>query len=453
MKKMKSETTPGTPQKERRGLNRIWVNGILNLLATMKRGGLILILPNGERRQFGQPGAQVTALIRVMDWNFFKRCVLYGDVGFGESYVAAEWETDDVTRVIAWFILNVEQGPGMSGSQIRNGWINILSWKNRIHHRLRPNSLRGSPENIADHYDLGNAFYELFLDQTMTYSSALFQDPGQTLEEAQTAKYNRICNKLKLQASDCVLEIGGGWGGFAIHCAKRHGCRVKTITLSGEQFRFARERVRLAGLDGFVEVVQSDYRKLSGQFDKIVSIEMIEAVGDAYLETFFKKCHELLKPHGLLAMQMIVCPDSRHAHLRKHVDWIQTHIFPGSLLVSIQRVNEALFRTGDLCLHELEDMGLSYGETLRRWRIRFAQNLKEIKKLGFDDSFIRKWNYYLCYCEAAFDTRNITVAQAVCTRPNNPSLSWLHSPPETLPIHGSHLVEEGMCENAIPISL
>ena len=285
-----------------------------------------------------------------------------------------------------------------------------------------PTAPASAARNIREHYDLGNDFYRLFLDPTMTYSSALFERPGQTLEEAQTAKYDRLCQKLKLKPDEHLLEIGSGWGGMSLHAAKKYGCRVTTITISEAQFRYARELFQKEGLAGRIEIKLLDYRLVTGQFDKIVSIEMLEAVGDAYLETYFAKCHELLRPGGLLGLQMITCPDTRYDSLRKNVDWIQKHIFPGSLLLSVHRVNQALRRTGDLHLHDLTEMGLSYAETLRRWRAAFNRQLPQVRALGFDERFIRKWNYYLCYCEAAFARRNISVVQTIYTRPNNPTL-------------------------------
>jgi len=260
------------------------------------------------------------------------------------------------------------------------------------------------------------------LDPTMTYSAALFTSSAQTLEEAQIAKYDRLCRQLRLQPGEHVLEIGSGWGGFSRHAVKNYGVRITTVTISVEQFQYARELFHREGLSDRAEVKLLDYRLLTGRFDKIVSIEMLEAVGDKYLKTYFAKCHELLAPHGLLALQMITCPDTRHAALRKNVDWIQKHIFPGSLLLSIHRVNEALRQTGDLFLYDLQDLGLSYAETLKRWRAHFNQNEAAVRALKFDTRFLRKWNYYLSYCEAAFAMRNISVVQAVYTRPNNPTL-------------------------------
>jgi cyclopropane-fatty-acyl-phospholipid synthase len=399
---------------------------VMQSLERMTLGCLSLELPDGRKKIFGRPDAMISASVRVLNWGFFKRCVLFGDIGFGEAFVDGDWDTDDIAEVISWFILNVESSPAMSGSRGKRFLINLLGRYNRVRHFLRPNSLATSRRNISEHYDLGNDFYKLFLDPTMTYSSALFDECGvatQTMEEAQVAKYDRLCRQLKLKPGEHVLEIGSGWGGFSRHAAKKYGVRITTVTISQEQFIYARDLFQREGVADRVDIKLMDYRRLAGRFDKVVSIEMLEAVGDAYLETYFAKCHELLKPGGLLALQMITCPDSRYDSLRKNVDWIQKHIFPGSLLLSVHRVNEALRRTGDLFLHDLKDLGLSYSETLKRWRIALNQNEAAVRALKFDTRFIRKWNYYLSYCEAAFAMRNISVVQAVYTRPNNPTLT------------------------------
>jgi cyclopropane-fatty-acyl-phospholipid synthase len=302
--------------------------------------------------------------------------------------------------------------------------LNLLKFYNRALHLLRPNSVGTARRNISEHYDLGNDFYRLWLDPTMTYSSAYFTAPAQTLEAAQIAKYDALCRKLRLIPGDHVLEIGSGWGGFACHAVRHYGCRVTTVTISVEQFNYARERFLREGLADRVDIRLEDYRRLTGKFDKIVSVEMMEALGDRYLETYCAKLHALLKPDGLIGLQYITVPDSRHAELKSDVDWIQKHIFPGSLLLSIGRVNHALNRTGDLFLHHLEDLGLSYARTLRAWFDAFNARLADVRALGFDERFIRKWNYYLQYCEAAFAMRNISVVQAIYTRPNNPRLRF-----------------------------
>ena len=398
---------------------------VMQALERMTLGCLQLELPDGTKKTIGQPDAKISASVRILNWDFFKRCVLFGDIGFGEAFVDGDWDTEDITKVISWFILNVENSPAMSGSRGKKFLINLLGWQNRLSHLLRPNSLNTSRRNISEHYDLGNDFYKLLLDPTMTYSSALFESSSQSLQQAQTVKYDRLCRQLKLKAGEHILEIGSGWGGFSLHAAKNYGVRITTVTISEEQFKYARELFQKENLADKIEIKLMDYRLLTGQFDKIVSIEMLEAVGDAYLETYFAKCHEVLKPGGLLALQMITCPDSRYDSLLKNVDWIQKHIFPGSLLLSVHRVNEALRQTGDLFLHDLKDLGLSYAETLKRWRVAFNQNEAAVRMLKFDTRFIRKWNYYLSYCEAAFAMRNISVVQVIYTRPNNPTLTNL----------------------------
>lgn len=392
---------------------------VIDLFSKMKLGNLELTLPSGELLVFGNGVGNVNATINVTTPNFFKRCVLYGDIGFGEGYVDGDWETDNIVNVIKWFILNIEDAPTISGSKTKTISLNLLKFFNRIYHFTRANSVKGSRENIAAHYDLNNDFFALFLDPTITYSSAYFKDKDMSLEQAQMEKYERLCRELKLQASDHVLEIGTGWGSNAIHMAKNHGCKVTTVTISEEQFKLATARVEEQKLQDQVTVLLMDYRSIEGKFDKIVSIEMLEAVGHKFLEGYFKKCNELLKKNGILALQVITCPDSRYESLRNGVDWIQKHIFPGSLLPSVAAINKAINKTCDLTLVDLKDIGLDYARTLSIWKDQFNKKLDEVKKLGFDERFIRKWNYYLSYCEGAFEMRNINTMQLVYSRPNN----------------------------------
>jgi cyclopropane-fatty-acyl-phospholipid synthase len=410
------------PQAVERARPSLYERLVVSALEKMSAGTLRLELPNGEVRPIGQPGSGVEATIRVASAEFFRKCVLFGDVGFGESYVDGDWETDSIERVISWAILNVEKSPGMAERKTRLIALNLLQFWNRWSHLLRPNDPRTARRNIAEHYDLGNSFYELWLDETMTYSSGRFTAPAQELREAQMQKYEALGHKLKLRPGEHLLEIGGGWGGMACHAAKHYGVRVTSVTISAAQYEFARARVEREGLSDRVEVRLQDYRDIRGSFDKIVSIEMMEALGDKYLPVFCAKLHELLAPHGLVALQYITVPDSRHSDLRRGVDFIQKHIFPGSLLLSVGRVSETFQRTGDLFLHELEDLGSSYARTLHLWWERFNARLEAVRALGFDERFVRKWNYYLQYCEAAFATRNISVVQAVYTRPNNRAL-------------------------------
>lgn len=394
---------------------------IVSLLSGMPYGRLELTFPDGETQTFGNGEGNVTANIRINNPDFFKRVILFGDIGFGEAYVDGDWDTDNITHVLKWFLLNIEKTPGVSGSRVKSLGLNLLRLLNRFSHLQNSNTLTGSRKNIAAHYDLNNEFFSLFLDSSMTYSSAYFQKEGMTLEQAQEAKYERLCRQLNIQAKDHVLEIGSGWGGNAIYMARNYGCRVTTLTISQEQFNLAQEKIKAEGLSDKITILLQDYRTMTGVFDKIVSIEMIEAVGHEFLQGYFKKCNQLLKKNGLLAIQAITCPDSRYNSLRNGVDWIQKHIFPGSLLPSVGAMNKAVNKAGDLTLVDLKDLGLDYATTLSEWRKRFALNWQEIRKIGFDETFARKWNYYLCYCEAAFAMRNINVMQMVYARPNTTS--------------------------------
>ena len=387
-------------------------NLIFRAFDGMFRGRLDVRLPDGSVRQFGRGDCGPMAEMHIRNPRFFRRGVLQGDVGFGEAYQEGDWDSPDLTAVIGWFCANVEQAPCMSGSRGYDWRLGLMSMVNRLRHRLNRNSVNGSRANIHAHYDLGNAFYELWLDPTMTYSSALFECPDQDLAAAQVAKYDRLCRQLQLKPVDSVLEIGSGWGGFACHAARNYGCRVTTVTISGEQARYTAERLVREGVANRAEVRLQDYREVTGKFDKICSIEMLEAVGDEFLATYFAKVQSLLSERGRFAAQFITCPDARHADLRRGVDWIQKHIFPGSLLLSMNRVGAVVQKTGNLWLENLHDLGPDYARTLRIWRERFCARRDDVLAQGFDQRFIRTWNYYLAYCEAAFAWRNISVVQA-----------------------------------------
>lgn len=395
---------------------------VLVALKKMKQGGMRVDIDHASSRYFGKPGAPITARVHIHHPAvFFKYCAFYGDIGLGQAYTEGLWDTEDIKAVIAWFIENLNDLQGTNTKSTNIPSVNFLTMINWVRHLRRRNSLTMSRRNIAEHYDLGNDFYALWLDPTMTYSSAKFEKDC-FLQEAQEAKYESLCQKLKLQASDHILEIGCGWGGFAIYAAQKYGCRITGITLSAAQASYAQKKIMEAGLDDQITIRIEDYRDVTGIYDKIVSIEMLEAVGHRYHHAFFSKCHEVLHPHGLLGIQMITVPDYRYPNLKKSVDWIQRHIFPGSLLLSVGRINQVILSTSNLFLHDLEDLGNDYAQTLATWHYNFNKKLTEIKKLGFDDSFIRSWNYYLKYCEAAFATRNISVVQAIYTRPNNKKL-------------------------------
>jgi cyclopropane-fatty-acyl-phospholipid synthase len=417
------------PHKQYRAKGRFFAEKmVLGLLSKMLKGGLEMERADGSCLYFGEEGAPISARISIADDEaFFKKCAFYGNVGMGEAYTDGIWETDDIRAVVTWFIVNVAALDSQDASSSRLPGVNLLKVVNWFRHLKRSNTIETSRRNIAEHYDLGNDFYRQWLDETMTYSCAKFDDDDSSFEKAQSAKYEALCRKLQLQKGDHVLEIGCGWGGFCVHAAKYYQCRITALTISEAQAGFARQRVRSEGLEELIEIRIQDYREVTGTFDKIVSIEMLEAVGDKFHHSFFGKCHEVLNEQGLLAVQMITVPDSRYKGLTKGVDWIQRHIFPGSLLLSVGRVNDVLADTGNLFLHDLEDMGANYVRTLAEWHQRFNRAWDQIATLDYDERFHRTWNYYLKYCEAAFATRNISVVQAVYTRPNNLALQKSYS--------------------------
>jgi len=385
----------------------------------LKLGQLTIQWPNGAQKTYGREPDGITAEIQARHQDFFKKCLLYGDVGFGEAYVDGDWDTPDLARVIEWMILNVEHHPTLMADAPRNSQVNWFRLFNTLAHKLRDNTLMGSAKNISAHYDLGNEFFKTFLDPSMAYSSAYFTSSQQSLHEAQIAKYDIWCKKLRLKPSDRVLEIGCGWGGFALYAVRNYGCHMTCITISKEQFDYVQKMITTEGMQGKINLQFIDYRQVGGLYDKIISIEMIEAVGHKFLPVYFKQIHHLLKRDGLTGLQVILAPDHRYDAFRKNVDFIQKHVFPGSLLPSLRAIQQAIHNSGTLCLFDYEDMTLSYASTLRMWHERFNSNHAKVVELGFDERFIRKWNYYLSYCEAAFSMRNIAVAQLVLARPNN----------------------------------
>jgi cyclopropane-fatty-acyl-phospholipid synthase len=395
----------------------------LEVLKPCREGSLTVKFPEGATIRFGaEDGSGVQAEITIHSENFFKRIALFGDVGFGEAFVEGEWSSPEVSRVICWFLTNLENTPTLSGSKRRWSPVNLMGSFHRLYHLARANHLEGSQKNIRAHYDFSNEFFALWLDPTMTYSSAWFETPETSLEDGQIAKYERLLSKLHLRPGMTLLEIGSGWGGLGILAARKYGCKVTSLTLSKNQLQEAQRRAAQAGVADRVRFELQDYRKIRGQFDRIVSIEMIEAVGHEFHEDYFRQCHDLLKHDGLVAIQAILCPDTRYAQLKSRVDWIQRYIFPGSLLPSFGRIQEAIRNTGDLDLFSYEEMGLHYAETLRRWCSTMMAKQEDVKKLGHDDREIRRWQYYFQYCAGAFQMRNITVAQLVFSRPNNPTL-------------------------------
>lgn len=366
-------------------------------LRHLSRGNLIL-REGSSREGFGDPrvpAAQVVEL-QVLDRRFYPAVALGGNVGAGEAYAEGWWSCADPAALVRLFLRNREALEGLEG-----GWARLAAPARRLAAALRRNTRSGSRRNISAHYDLSNEFFALILDETLTYSCGVFEHPQTTLREASLAKYERIARLADLQPGEHVLEIGTGWGGFALHAATRHGCRVTTTTISRQQHALASRRVAEAGLGGRITVLDTDYRDLSGQYDKVVSIEMIEAVGHEYLPGFFEACAARLAPHGRLALQAITIEDRRYDSARREVDFIKRHIFPGSTIPSVSALCHAA-RGTDLRLVAAQDIGRHYVETLRCWRANLRRNWQRLNALGFDDRLLRCWEFYFCYCEGGF---------------------------------------------------
>ncbi len=396
---------------------------VFSLLSQMKLGCLEIVTPEQESYRFGQGKTHLNPVVSVHDNDFFKRCLLYADIGLAESYIEGQIEISSIKDLISWFLVNQHESPVLNESKAASKLINLFGFVNNTVHALRPNSKSVARQNIYKHYDLGNDFFSIFLDPSMTYSSALFKNARVSLAEAQLAKFERMANQLKIQATDRVLEVGCGWGTFSVFLAKKYACSITALTISKEQYDYCKRLFKEEGLEALIDLRLEDYRDHRGIYDKIASIEMIEAVGDRYMDTFIAKLDSLLAKDGLLAMQMITSADSRYETLKSNVDFIQKHIFPGSLLPSLHRVNQAMMSCGELLLVDLFDMTESYVITLKCWQDAFEQNLDKIQDQGFDERFIRKWKYYFEYCQAAFATRNISVVQATYSRPNNLKLA------------------------------
>lgn len=385
---------------------------VLSVFSRFDTCTLILQLPDGATQRFGTHGDLVGTL-RVLDHAFFEQLVQRGELGLGESYVDGLWESPDVTAVLGVFIRNREA----IKSRIRGKkW---SKWMGYLKHILQRNSLKTSKKNIQAHYDLSNAMYQCFLDTHMMYSSAVFETPTQSLEDAQMTKLIRLFDMLRLTPEHHVLEIGSGWGTAAIEMAQRYGCKVTTLTLSEAQYTWVQSRIAALGLSDKVEIRLEDYRTHQGLYDRILSIEMIEAVGHEYLHTYFAAIERLLAPNGLVAIQAITIPDQRYEDYRKRIDWIQAYIFPGGHLPSLTHIQTCLRDHTELSIERLDNIAPHYARTLQEWRQRFLLNQDRVKALGFDEAFIRKWVYYFSYCEAGFYNRYIHTLQMVLTRPLN----------------------------------
>jgi cyclopropane-fatty-acyl-phospholipid synthase len=388
------------------------------LLTRLKdlRDGELIIVDNGEEQRFGAQTDRCTLSITLMvkDSRFYGDIAFGGSIGAAEAYMNDYWETNDLTGLIRLFVMNRSVLDGMEG-----GMASLTVPIQKALHWLNRNTQTGSRKNIAAHYDLGNDFFKIMLDETMMYSSAIFAKPEMSLYDAQIYRLNSICQKLDLQPGDHLLEIGTGWGGLSIHAAKHYGCKVTTTTISREQYELASERVRQAGLEDKITLLFEDYRDLQGQYDKLVSVEMIEAVGHQYYEAYFKKCGELLKPNGMMLLQAITIADQQYEAAKSSVDFIKRYIFPGSCIPSNTAMQQAITRSSDLRLYNLTDIGPHYATTLRKWLDNVNNNIDAIKLQGYSDEFIRMWEFYLCYCEGGFIERAISDVHMLLVKPDN----------------------------------
>jgi len=400
---------------------------LIGQLRKMRHGKLRLI-DSGRDESFGAVTADAPfdVTLRVRNPRFYSDVVFAGTVGAGEAYINGYWHCDDLTGLVRLMVVNRHLMNGVD-----SGWSRLSAPLLRLAHWLNRNDKSGSRRNIAAHYDLGNDFFELFLDETMAYSCGIFERPESTLLEASTAKFDAACSKLALKPGQHLVEIGTGWGGLAIHAARNYGCRVTTTTISQEQYDLARERVARAGLADQITVLLEDYRDLRGEYDALVSIEMIEAVGHQFLDTYFRKCGSLLKPTGAMLLQSITIRDQFYEEARRSVDFIKRFIFPGSFIPSVKVISESVARSTDLKLFHMEDIGPHYARTLREWRERFMLRQSEVRSLGYPESFLRMWEYYLCYCEGGFEERQLGDVQLLLTKPNarRAPIATIHAAP------------------------
>jgi cyclopropane-fatty-acyl-phospholipid synthase len=398
-------------------LQRLGKRLFLQSLAKFEHGELTVVVPaTGERQVFGRRTSQcdVHATLEILHPQTFADAAFGGTVGGGEAYIRGLWRTDDLTALVRMFVANRAAMEAFEGAAAY-----VADPVRRVLHRFNRNSPDGSRRNIAAHYDLGNDLFALMLDETMMYSCAVFADENTTLHAAQVAKLDRICRRLQLSPRDHLVEIGTGWGGLALHAAQKYGCKVTTTTISREQHDWARRKFEEAGLlqSGQVTLLLEDYRDLEGTYDKLVSIEMIEAVGHQFLDTYTAKCASLLKPDGAMLLQAITIQDQVYEQALKSVDFIQRFIFPGSFIPSVAAITDSVRRTTDMKVFHLEDIGPHYATTLRKWRENFFARIGDVRALGYPESFVRMWEFYLCYCEGGFLERQIGDVQMLLTKP------------------------------------
>lgn len=401
-----------TTLRERR-IDRIARRATFALLDKLKNGRIVLV-EDGCRHEFGTKSDRfpLQAAVTVRHPQFYARLFFGGSIGAAEAYMEGLWSADDLTAVMRILALNQK-----AFGEMEKGLARLTAPLYRFYHFVRKNTRTGSRKNILAHYDLGNDFYALFLDETMTYSCGFFEREDSTLRDASVAKYDRICRKLRLSPGQRVVEIGTGWGGFAVHAARNFGVEVTTTTISDEQYRFARDRIRSEGLENRVALLKEDYRDVSGTFDKLVSIEMIEAVGHQFLPAFFRACSRLLKDDGLMALQAITIGDQIYDRHKRSVDFIKRYVFPGSCIPSVTAIGNAIARATDLRVVHLEDITPHYAKTLSEWRSNFFANIEKVRALGFSETFNRMWEFYLCYCEGGFAERYIGDVQMIFAKP------------------------------------
>lgn len=374
-----------------------------------------LIVREGEREYvFGQEHGddEFTVTITVNSPRFYGDLAFGGSIGAGEAWMQGYWDCDNLVNLVRLMVRNRDTLDEMEGP---------LTFFTRplrkLFHLVNSNTRRGAKRNIAAHYDLGNDFFALWLDESMMYSCAIFEPGDISLAEAQRVRLDRVCQRLDLQAGDHLVEIGSGWGAMALHAAQHYGCRVTTVTISTQQYALAKRRIEDAGLADRVTVLMKDYRDLEGEYDKLVSLEMIEAIGADQYDTYFARCSSLLKPGGRMLIQTITIEDERFESYRKNVDFIQRYIFPGGCVPSVQVMKSSIAKVTDLTVTRIDDIGLHYATTLNHWRKNFFASLEAVRKLGYPEAFIRMWEYYLCYCEGGFLERSISDVHLVAVKP------------------------------------
>ena len=395
-------------------------NKVLQQLSRITNGCLIIQDPLATH-VLGEPGSEklkVTVIVNNLE--FYNQLAVHGSIGAAESYMEGHWSSDNLTNLVRLLVINRKLLDDMEGGF---AWLKNSALK--VWHYFNKNNQQGSRKNIAAHYDLGNEFFSLFLDKHLMYSSAIYTEEANDLETASDLKLKTICKKLQLKPSDHLIEIGTGWGGFAIYAAQNYGCKVTTTTISEQQYQHAHSRIIELDLEGQITLLKKDYRELTGEFDKLVSIEMIEAVGHHFLDTYLKKCNSLLKDDGLALIQAITIEDHRYDQALNSVDFIKRYIFPGSFIPSVSAITSSMKNTGDFRLINLEDFGESYAKTLRDWRISFLDNIDEVRAQGFSDSFIKMWEFYLCYCEGGFIEKAISDVHLLMAKPENKRQQWL----------------------------